>query len=212
MSRRQISHAAECVCLTLAGVSCTADPREHQEGRLYVCLCVRVCLCSVSQLHQAVMTPCLWALAASVYLRQQHKAKIGNTWREKKNSITWPVCSKMCLTGHFDNVGSRFPSPSLSDPLLCHTHTLSLSLSYFLPPTSITICILMNLGAVSSRSVIPTSCFSLSSCFYILIFFFCALLLLTPHPFLPVSISQKKPMLTVRGLNNTISLRAVPNM
>lgn len=76
----------------------------------------------------------------------------------------------MCFTGHFDNVGSRVPSPSLSDPLLCHTHTLSLSLSYFLPPTSIAICILMNLGAVSSRSVIPTSCFSLSSCFYILIF------------------------------------------
>jgi len=42
--------------------------------------------------------------------------------------------------------------------------------------------------------------------------FFCALLLLTPHPFLPVSLSQKKPMLAVRGLNNTISLRAVPNM
>ncbi len=133
---------------------------------------------------------CLSPLAAQGKNRQ-------NTWREKKNSITWPVCSKMCLSGHFDNDGSRFPSPSLSDPLLClththtHTHTHTLSLSYFLPPTSIAICILMNLGAVSSRSVIPTSCFSLSSCFYI--FIFCALLLLTPHPFLPVSISQKKP-------------------
>lgn len=60
--------------------------------------------------------------------------------------------------------------PSLILSCVTHTHTLPLSLSYFLPPTSVAICILMNLGAVSSRSVIPTSCFSLSSCFYILIF------------------------------------------
>jgi len=74
----------ECVCVyvcfTLAGVSCAADPWEHQEGRLYVCMCVFM-LCVVAPLGGNDFVPlgsgclCLSPLAAQGKNRQYTERK-----------------------------------------------------------------------------------------------------------------------------------------
>jgi len=84
MKRREISHAAYRVCVyvcfTLAGVSCAADPWEHQEGRLYVCMCVFM-LCVVAPLGGNDFVPlgsgclCLSPLAAQGKNRQYTERK-----------------------------------------------------------------------------------------------------------------------------------------
>lgn len=86
------------------------------------------------------------------------------------------MCNEICLTCTFSHCSlSLLPSLYIS-ALVSVSHTSSLS--YFPPPTCISICMLI-CNRESNGNTIPASCFESSSCFYIFIPFS------TPPPHCP---------------------------